>query len=103
MTLCHGQSRAEGKGGPLSQLPFPFPTQVAVSESTNVSTFEIGNLAKESAKTMGHDDLISRLLFPPRPRGRQTLGQASYVQRERRNEEWSVPSYGGWPVMQKAR
>lgn len=52
MTLCHGQSRAEGKGGPLSQLPFPFPTQVAVSESTNVSKFEIGNLAKESAKTM---------------------------------------------------
>lgn len=95
--------QGRGQRGAPFTTPLSFPNssrRVRVDKRVEIRNWQFG---KGQRKDYGHDDLISRLLFPPRPPRAPNLGQASYVQRERRNEEWSVPSYGGWPVMQKAR
>ena len=67
--------QGRGQRGTPFTTPLSFPNssrRVRVDKRVEIRNWQFG---KGQRKDYGHDDLISRLLFPPRPRGRQTLGR----------------------------
>ena len=89
--------QGRGQRGAPFTTPLSFPNssrRVRVDKRVEIRNWQFG---KGQRKDYGHDDLISRLLFPPRPRGRQTLGRLLMYKEKEGTKNGVFPLMVGGP------